>query len=59
VTPAQVKAARRIKKLMTGRLGSEVSAYPVFPGKEANYLRAQVGAVGVGVGVGVWVGGER
>ncbi|GBF99225.1 flagellar radial spoke [Raphidocelis subcapitata] len=45
VTPAQIKAARRIKKLLTGRLGSEVSAYPVFPGKEANYLRAQIARI--------------
>jgi hypothetical protein len=44
VTPAQVKASRRVKKLLTGRLGSAVSAYPLFPGTEANYLRALVGA---------------
>ncbi len=43
VTPKQVKVARSIKKLLTGRLSSQVSAYPVFPGTEANYLRAQVG----------------
>ena len=43
VTPAQIKAARQIKKLLTGRLTSQVSSYPVFPGTEANYLRAQVG----------------
>jgi hypothetical protein len=84
VTPGQVKAARRIKKLLTGRLTSEVrekgrlvwqqapgipthhrphqparsrhsppplpkvSAYPVFPGTEANYLRAQVRSAGQG-----------
>jgi radial spoke head protein 4A len=47
VTPAQIKAARRIKKLLTGRLTSLVSSYPVFPGTEANYLRAQVGRRGV------------
>lgn len=44
VTPAQVRAARRLKKLLTGRLASAVSAYPPFPGDEAAYLRAQVGA---------------
>lgn len=32
----------QIKKLLTGRLSSQVSSYPVFPGTEANYLRAQV-----------------
>jgi hypothetical protein len=42
VTPVQIKAARQIKKLLTGRLTSQVSSYPVFPGTEANYLRAQV-----------------
>ncbi|KAI8464163.1 MAG: flagellar radial spoke protein 4 [Monoraphidium minutum] len=45
VTPAQVKAARRIKKLLTGRLTSQVSSYPVFPGTEANYLRAQIARI--------------
>ena len=43
-TPAQIKAARHLKKLLTGRLTSQVSSYPVFPGTEANYLRAQVRA---------------
>jgi radial spoke head protein 4A len=39
----QIKAARNLKRLLTGRLSSPVSSYPVFPGNEANYLRAQVG----------------
>jgi hypothetical protein len=39
---AQVKAARCIKRLLTGRLSSAVSSYPRFPGTEASYLRAQV-----------------
>lgn len=38
----QVKAARGLKRLLTGKLSSLVSSYPVFPGTEANYLRAQV-----------------
>lgn len=38
----QIKAARSLKRLLTGRLSSPVSSYPVFPGNEANYLRAQV-----------------
>lgn len=42
VTPVQVKAARSIKKFLTGRLASQVSSYPVFPGTEAHYLRSQV-----------------
>jgi hypothetical protein len=37
----QVKAARRLKRLLTGRLTSAVSSYPTFPGSEANYLRTQ------------------
>jgi len=40
--PVQVKAARRLKRLLTGRLESAVSSYPVFPGTEANFLRVQV-----------------
>lgn len=40
---SQVKAARCLKRLLTGRLSSPVSSYPVFPGDETNYLRAQVG----------------
>jgi radial spoke head protein 4A len=43
VTPPQIKTSRRIKKLLTGRLSSQVSSYPLFPGTEANYLRALVG----------------
>lgn len=39
----QIKVARSLKRLLTGRLSSPVSSYPVFPGNEANYLRAQVG----------------
>ena len=42
VARLQIKAARRQKKMLTGRLGAQVSSYPVFPGTEANYLRAQV-----------------
>jgi hypothetical protein len=38
----QIKAARSLKRLLTGRLSSPVSSYPVFPGNEANFLRAQV-----------------
>jgi hypothetical protein len=40
----QIKAARSLKRLLSGRLSSPVSSYPVFPGNEANFLRAQVGA---------------
>jgi len=45
VKPAHIKAARAIKKLLTGRLSSAVSAYPLFPGNEAAYLRAQIARI--------------
>ncbi|KAF5843246.1 radial spokehead-like protein [Dunaliella salina] len=45
VTPDQIKAARLLKKLLTGRLDSLVSTYPLFPGNEANYLRAQIARI--------------
>lgn len=45
VTPVQIKAARTIKKFLTGRLTSHVSTYPVFPGNEANFLRAQIARI--------------
>ncbi|GFR44664.1 hypothetical protein Agub_g5954 [Astrephomene gubernaculifera] len=45
VTPAQIKASRRIKKLLTGRLTSHVSTYPAFPGNEANYLRSLIARI--------------
>ncbi len=45
VTPDQVKAARQIKKFLTGRLSSHVSTYPLFPGDESNFLRAQIARI--------------
>lgn len=45
VTPDQIKAARLIKKFLTGRLTSHVSTYPLFPGNEANFLRAQIARI--------------
>ena len=45
VFTSQVKASRRIKKLLTGRLTSHVSTYPAFPGNEANYLRALIARI--------------
>jgi len=45
VTPQQVTAARQLKKFMTGDLSAEVSAYPVFPGTEASFLRAQIARI--------------
>merc|ERR1712050_576164 len=48
VTPAQISAARKIKKCFTGRLDAPVVSFPPFPGNESNYLRAQVARISAG-----------
>ena len=45
VTPAEIVAARQIKKFFTGRLDAPIVSYPPFPGNEANYLRAQIARI--------------
>uniref|UniRef100_A0A061R768 Radial spoke head protein 4 a n=1 Tax=Tetraselmis sp. GSL018 TaxID=582737 RepID=A0A061R768_9CHLO len=45
VRPAEVKAARTIKKFLTGDLSAPVSTFPVFPGNEAVFLRAQIARI--------------
>ncbi|KAM9357986.1 radial spoke head protein 4 homolog A [Symphorus nematophorus] len=45
VSPAQITAARQIRKFFTGRLDAPVVSYPPFPGNEANYLRAQIARI--------------
>ncbi|NXR77360.1 RSH4A protein, partial [Pycnonotus jocosus] len=45
VTPAQIVCARKIKKFFTGWLDAPVVSFPPFPGKEANYLRAQIARI--------------
>ena len=45
VTPAQLVAARKIKKLFTGDPKAAVVAYPPFPGTEISYLRAQIARI--------------
>lgn len=45
VSPLMVTTARSIKKFLTGKLDSEVSAFPAFPGREAEFLRAQVAII--------------
>ena len=42
VKPDQISAAMLIRKLFTGDLQADVRAYPPFPGKEKEYLRAQI-----------------
>ncbi|DBA92418.1 hypothetical protein WJX77_007770 [Trebouxia sp. C0004] len=45
VKPAHIKAARQIKKFVSGKLHVQVSAYPPFPGTEAHFLRAQLARI--------------
>lgn len=51
VSPAQITAARQIRKFFTGRLDTSVVCYPPFPGNEANYLRAQIARISAGTQV--------
>ncbi|XP_032381215.1 radial spoke head protein 6 homolog A [Etheostoma spectabile] len=51
VSPAQITAARQIRKFFTGRLDNPVVSYPPFPGNEANYLRAQIARISAGTQV--------
>lgn len=45
VKPLMVTSALSLKKFLTGKLDSEVSAYPPFPGREAEFLRAQIAII--------------
>ena len=45
VLPETIVAACKIKKYFTGDLAAPVKAYPTFPGKEADYLRAQIARI--------------
>ncbi|KAL3137432.1 hypothetical protein ABBQ32_006953 [Trebouxia sp. C0010 RCD-2024] len=45
VKPSHIKAARQVKKFVSGKLETQVSAYPPFPGTEANFLRAQLARI--------------
>jgi radial spoke head protein 4A len=45
VTPAQIVAAKEIRKLFTGKLDAPVNSFPPFPGNEENYLRAQIARI--------------
>jgi radial spoke head protein 4/6 len=46
VTPAQIRAARSVRKLLTGRLDAPVTACPPYLGAERHYLRAQIARIG-------------
>jgi radial spoke head protein 4/6 len=45
VTPQQINASRRVKKLFTGDLAAPVICSPAFDGNEAVYLRAQLSRI--------------
>ncbi|XP_065065225.1 radial spoke head protein 4 homolog A-like isoform X2 [Rhopilema esculentum] len=48
VNPAQIVAARQIKKFFTGKLDTQIISFPPFNGTEANYLRAQIARISAG-----------
>ena len=45
ITPQEINAARKIRKLFTGNLDAKINAYPAFVGTEAKYLRAQLSRI--------------
>lgn len=45
VTPQQIVYSKRIRKYVTGDLTADVRAYPPFPGKEKEYLRALIARI--------------
>jgi radial spoke head protein 4A len=42
---SQIVGAQKIKKLVSGDLGAAIASFPIFPGTEANYLRAQIARI--------------
>ncbi|KAJ8266596.1 hypothetical protein GJAV_G00132320 [Gymnothorax javanicus] len=51
VTPAQIIAARQIRRFFTGNLDTPIVSYPPFSGNETNYLRAQIARISAGTQV--------
>ncbi|XP_012137342.1 radial spoke head protein 4a isoform X2 [Megachile rotundata] len=45
VTPQQIVIARQIVRYCTGNLETPLYTFPPFPGKEKNYLRAQIARI--------------
>nr|VZI49672.1 unnamed protein product [Spirometra erinaceieuropaei] len=45
VKPQQICVARQICRFFTGNLDAPVESFPIFPGTEANYLRAQIARI--------------
>lgn len=48
VTPRQIVVAKKIYKIFTGNLDEDILTYPEFPGKEREYLRAQIARISAG-----------
>eukprot|EP00762_Andalucia_godoyi_P002923 ANDGO_04115.mRNA.1 Flagellar radial spoke protein 4 len=48
LVPSQILAARNVKRFLTGNLAEVVMWNPVFPGTEANLLRAQIARISAG-----------
>ncbi|OXU18503.1 hypothetical protein TSAR_012053, partial [Trichomalopsis sarcophagae] len=46
LTPRQIVVARQIIYLFTGNLETPIQTFPLFPGNEKNYLRAQIARIG-------------
>lgn len=51
VTPANISAARKIKRFFSGDLTAPVHSYPSFPGTEAELLRAQIARIAAATSV--------
>ncbi|CAH1173759.1 unnamed protein product [Phaedon cochleariae] len=47
-TPKQIRVARQIYKSFTGNLEEPICTYPEFPGKEREFLRAQIARISAG-----------
>ena len=45
ISPAEIRAARQIKILLTGDLERPIFTNPFYFGKEKNYLRAQISRI--------------
>lgn len=43
--PEHIKAARKIKHVLTGELNAAIDSNPLFPGKERHFLRAQLSRI--------------
>lgn len=45
IKPEQIKASRKIKRLMSGNLQADVITHPAFPWKEATLLRSMIARI--------------